>query len=63
MAVDSKNLIKTKLAIQVLVIFLVARLAFAAMDSGNWRGFFYSSLHVLFVAAITYLTLQRTMKE
>ena len=63
MAVDSKKLTKTQLIIQLLAIFLIARLAFAAIDSNNWRGFFYSSLHVIFVAVITYYAIRRTLQE
>ena len=36
--------------ISVLVAFILARLFIEAEATDNWRGFYYSSLHVLIVA-------------
>lgn len=36
--------------ISVLVVFIFARLFIEAEATDNWRGFYYSSLHVLIVA-------------
>ena len=51
----NKNL---SLIIVSLVVFLLARLAAAALESENWPGFVFSAIHVLAVAAGAYLALR-----
>lgn len=41
---------KLYLVISAISLFLLARLFIEAEATDNWRGFFYSSLHVLIVA-------------
>jgi hypothetical protein len=52
-----KILSNKKLAqiISIISILLILRLIYAAYTFGNWRGFFYSSLHVVAVAIFAYL--------
>ncbi len=42
----NKKLWQILLAIAVILIF---RLSIAALDSDNWTGFFYSTLHIVIV--------------
>ena len=52
-----KILSNKKLAqiISIISVLLILRLSFAAYTFSNWRGFFYSSLHVVAVAIFAYL--------
>jgi hypothetical protein len=46
------------LAIVALTVVIVFRLGIVGSETGNWRGFWYSVLHVLVVAAATYYFLR-----
>lgn len=39
------------------------RLLLVAETTGNWRGFFYSTLHVFFIAGATYFLLKDAGRE
>lgn len=45
--------------ISVLAIGLIFRLIEAATISGNWRGFFYTALHISIVAIGSYLAIRK----
>lgn len=51
----NKKLALTSVSIAVVVLL---RLAFTAQSSGNWRGFAYSSMHLLIVATVSYFLLK-----
>lgn len=53
-ALANKKLLRTIFIISALII---ARLAYAAVEFQNWRGFFYSSLHVIAVAIFAYIAM------
>ncbi|MEZ4753554.1 MAG: hypothetical protein R3A13_04490 [Bdellovibrionota bacterium] len=48
--------------ISTLSAVVIVRLAIAANESYNWKGFYYSSAHVLIVAIGTYLVLRSNSK-
>lgn len=54
---------KFQLVIAVLVIPIEFRLLLVAETTGNWRGFLYSTVHVLFVAGLSYYLLRNASKD
>ena len=42
----------------LLVLILSGRLYIAALETDNWRGFFYSLSHVIIVAVGTYFAIK-----
>lgn len=51
----NKKLLLTCLILSAIVIF---KLALAAIEYNNWRGFYFSTFHVLLVATGSYLALR-----
>ncbi|MCB0317349.1 MAG: hypothetical protein KDD56_01235 [Bdellovibrionales bacterium] len=53
---------KFALIISSITAVLIVRLAFAANESFNWKGFYYSGAQVFIIAIGAYFALRRTHK-
>ena len=51
------------LTISAVSIVVIVRLAIAATESFNWKGFYYSSAHVLIVGIGAYLALRQNKSD